>query len=518
MLKTLIKITPVSVIELFESFILAKYPRTKWFVTKSTPDALEAISERKVVSVFKNAAQKTPAYQKLLKTYNINYKEINTIKDFNERVPQKNKENYVRRYPIEARCMYEKLPAHGNIDESGGTSGVATNWIHDFEEQNLLFRSLKFEFNYIFDGNTKNFLVISAWSTGPWATGVKFCELMERMALVKNTATDPKDIIKTLKMFGTNKNYLIGGYPPFVKNLIDECSREINWKRYNIDLVTGGEGVTLEWVNHIRKKLRPETKIISSYGASDVDIGIGFESPICFHIRKAVAGNKELQEKLFGKERELPMIFQYNPTVHYIRNITNKEGKPEFEITLLDKKAAIQKIKYNLHDEGKKFAYKELIFIMEGHDKNFLTNFMKKSGSKDILKLPFLCIFGRSDGTLSFDGANVFPDQIETSIIKNKDVAKKTNRFKIQKKYDRDHNVQFHVHIELKNRHKPSVSLKNKYAKIILDELMDVNPDFKESYTKNKKLKPIINVYVFNHPLFRQDNVKAKNSYIIKEK
>ncbi|MBT5924363.1 hypothetical protein HOH30_01400, partial [Candidatus Woesearchaeota archaeon] len=276
MLKTLVKITPVPVLEVVESFLLNKYSRTKWFVTHSNPDALEAISERKVVSAFKNAAKKTPAYQKLLKKHHVNYREIKNVNDFNKYVPQKSKINYVKKYPIEARCMYGKLPAHGNIDESGGTSGVATNWIHNFEEQNILYKSLKFEFNYVFDGNSKNFLVISAWSTGPWATGVKFCELMERMALVKNTATDPKDIVKTLKMFGTKKNYLIGGYPPFVKNLIDECSKEINWKRYNIDLVTGGEGVTLEWVNHIRKKLHKNSKIISSYGASDVDIGIGF--------------------------------------------------------------------------------------------------------------------------------------------------------------------------------------------------------------------------------------------------
>ena len=41
-------------------------------------------------------------------------------------------------------------------------------------------------------------------------------------------------------------------------------------------LVIGGEGVTLEWVYHVRSKLSPNSKIVSSYGASDIDIGVGF--------------------------------------------------------------------------------------------------------------------------------------------------------------------------------------------------------------------------------------------------
>jgi phenylacetate-CoA ligase len=515
MLSKVTKVIPVPILESFESFLLAKYSRTKKFLNKADPKLLDEISKKKAISAFKEAVKTTPSYQQFLRKKKIDPQNIKTIYDFDKLVPHTDKENYIKKYAMEKRCKHGSFPKHGNVDESGGTSGVATNWVHDINEENLLFKSLKFEFNYAFEGDKKDFFVISAWSTGPWATGIKFCTMMEKIALVKNTSTDPVDLANTLKMFGTKRNYLIGGYPPFLKNLIEETQNHIDWKKYKIDIVTGGEGVPLEWVYYVKDKLRKGAKIISSYGASDVDIGIGFETPICFYIREILAKHDSLRQELFGDD-DIPMVFQYNPTVHYIKNIIGKNNKSEFEITLLDKQAAVPKIKYNLHDEGKRFNFPDLINKIEKYEKGFMNNLLKKTTIKEILKLPFLVILGRTDGTLSFDGANVFPDQIEGGIISNKNVAKLINRFKMQKKYDKKHNVEFHVHMELKKGKKITNELKKSCFKIILEELLKVNPDYKESYTKNNTLKPRINLYPFDHPLFQQDDGKVKNQYIMK--
>lgn len=529
MLKTITKLTPLIAVEAFESFLLKEYPLAKKFLTTVNPELLEEISKKKALHMFKIAAKETPAYQMFLQQQKINPEKVNSIKEFDEAVPSIDKNNYIKKFSFEQRCKEGHLPTHGNIDESGGTSGKATNWIHDFSEETPLFKAINFEYNYVFEGSKKNYFVLSAWSTGPWATGIKFCEMMERISLVKNTSTDAKDLIETIKMFGKEKNYLVSGYPPFVKNLIDDYSELINWKEYNIDIITGGEGVPIEWVYYLKKKLRPGAKIVSSYGASDIDIGVGFESPLCFFIRELAYKNEKMRLELFGKD-EIPMIFQYNPLVHYIRPCINAEGKPEFEITLLDRHVAMPKIKYNLHDEGKRFSYKQLIELIIKYEPQLLLKFVKKGGKKeDILHLPFLCIFGRSDGTLSFDGANVFPDQIEGGILKDKRLAKVSNRFKLEKKYDKNHTVEFHIHVELKKNVKAGKGIKNnliikegnqrmkeKYVECILKELLAVNPDFRESYSKNKKLKPFINLYQFEHPFFQQDDTKVKNIYFKK--
>lgn len=517
MLTTITKLTPYPALEAFEHFILNDYKRTKFFLNHVNPEFLEEISKKKALKAFQIALKETPAYQQFLKSQRFDFKKVRSIKDFDELLPQTDKANYIQKYDFEQRCREGHLPSKGNIDESGGTSGKATNWIHDFREEELLSKAVTFEYNYIFEGDKKNFIVISAWSTGHWATGIKFCELMERVALVKNTDTNPAKVIETFRMFGKDKNYLIGGYPPFIKNMLDDYKEEINWKDYKIDLVTGGEGVPIEWVYYVRKLLRPEAKIISSYGCSDIDIGIGFETPLCFFIRELAYKNEKLRCELFGKD-DLPMIFQYNSSVHYIREVPNGEGKREIEITLLDPEAALTKVKYNMHDEGRKFSYTELIRILEKYYPHFVNDFAKKGGKVDeLLHLPFLCIFGRSDGTLSFDGANVFPDQIQGGILCNKELAKITNRFKMEKKYDHQHTAQFQVHVELKGKYKPQEKMKKQYYQSILKELLRVNPDYRESYTKNKTLEPKINLYPFEHPLFRQDDNKCKNIYSVQK-
>lgn len=517
MLNKLIQYIPVSLIEWFENEILSDYEKAKHFLNTVDPELLEEISRRKALMIFQMAAQTTPAYRNFLRKHNLHSSMISTIDQFDAQLPETDKENYIKKYTFEQRCREGHLPKRGNVDESGGTSGTPTNWIHDVNETSLLFKAVDFEFNYVFRGDKKDYFVISAWSSGPWATGVKFCELMERVALVKNTTTDPQDIIRTMKLFGPNRNYLLGGYPPFIKNLFDDYEKELHWRSYNVDLITGGEAVPLEWVYYVRKKLKTGAKIASSYGASDIDIGIGFETPLAFAIREVVAKNPRLHQELFGHS-QLPMIFQYNPAVHYINEKRTAEGKQEFEITLLDRHAAVPKIKYNLHDEGRKFSFYQLLDIIQAHEPQFFAEYLRHSPkrSEDVLHLPFLCIFGRSDGMLSFDGANVYPRQIEQAILTDKELTQKMNRFKMEKRYDAKHNPLFYIHVELKKNKSPSTQLSKKYFSTILHELLRANPDYKESYQHNRKLQPIIRLYRFEHPLFRKDDTAIKNRYIMK--
>lgn len=520
MLKSLISLVPMNALEMFEHYLMGDYKRTKHFLNTSDPDLLEKISEKKALAIFHKAVKNTPAYEKFLNKNRLKFPQINSIKtinDFNKLVPATEKDNYVKLYDFASRCKHGELPVRGNIDESSGTSGKATNWIHDIGEEDLLFKSVKFEYNYSFSNEKEDYLVISAWSSGPWATGVRFCELMEQVALVKNTDTNPDKIIETLETFGKNRRYLIGAYPPFIKSLLDNYKDRINWKDYKIDLVIGGEGVTLDWVYDVKNKLKKGAKIVSSYGSSDIDIGVGFETPLCFYIRELINKDLKLRKEIFGRE-DVPMIFQYNPTAHYIKNIIGEGDKSEFEVTLLDSNAALPKIKYNIHDEGKKFSFNNLFAIIEGRYPKFWDQFLRKSktSEKDILNLPFLTIFGRSDGTLSFDGANVYPSQVENAILKSSNLDVMTNRFKIEKSFNENNNPVFNVHVELVEGKKPTASLRMEYSKSILQHLMAMNRDYCESYTQNNSLAPKIKLYKNDHSFFNVDNDKQKNIYIVK--
>src|SRR3989338_8921969 len=156
MLRILTKLVPMPVFERTEQFILGNYDRTYRFLRNVNPDFLEEISAKKALSIFQFAAQRTPAYREFLLKNKVDINAIKRIEDFNTLVPETDKENYIRKFLYEQRCRDGILPKHGNVDESGGTSGIATNWIHDFTEESLLLKAVDFEFNYVFDGDRKS--------------------------------------------------------------------------------------------------------------------------------------------------------------------------------------------------------------------------------------------------------------------------------------------------------------------------------------------------------------------------
>tara|TARA_Y100000310_G_C20648126_1_gene797820 strand:- start:66 stop:1535 length:1470 start_codon:yes stop_codon:yes gene_type:complete len=481
----------------FEHQLLDNYTISKSLVTYLPSEVLELISKKKAFQIYNLAKTKVPAYKKFLKR-----KEHKKI----EEVPETNKKNYIKKYSYKQRCIEGKYPKYGNIDESSGSSGIPTNWIRSVEEEDLLFKAAKFEFYYAFKANKINYITLSAWSSGPWATGVKFCELLERYTLVKNTTPDINNIIRSMKTFGKEQNYIIGGYPPFLKLLFD--NKSIKWKDFNVNIITGGESVPLEWKETIRKRLKDSAKIVSSYGASDIDIGIGFETPFSEFVRTLAKTNPRLNKELFKTDFN-PMIFQYNPLIHYIENTKNQN----YLITVLDPDAASPKVKYNLHDKGGKISYKTLIKTLKKYNKKELKHFLRKNQT---LNLPFLFVMGRSDGTISLDGANIYPEQIQAAIESNPTTSKSLHRFMIHKEYLKNEEVRFEIQIELRSRIKKSQELKTLFEKTILKKLQKLNRDYKESYQKNKTLKPKVTLYTYNtNKHFKAQKNKIKNKYII---
>ncbi|MFH1641960.1 MAG: hypothetical protein ABIC04_03600 [Nanoarchaeota archaeon] len=514
MLKYLTRLVSIRLVEMMEYLILQNFCISLFIATKINPDLFDDVSRRKALWLFKIAANKVPAYKDFLGKNHINPNSIRGISDFDNKVPEMTKDNYIKKYDIEEICIDGKFPRFGNIDESAGSSGQPTNWIRNLREERFLSKLLRFDFDYDYEGNKKDFIVLSAWASGPWATGVKFCELMQNYSLVKNTDANINNIISTLKKFGSSYNYLIAGYPPFLKRLFD--FDDINWRKYNIHIATGGEGFIPEWRKYIQSKIGEKSKIISAYGSSDLDIGIAVETPFSIFIRQLLVNNIQLREALCGHKDKIPMIFQYDPLQHYIRQVKahRKDGTEinEIQVTMLNPRAECPKVKYNIHDEGSVIGFKDMLCYLETHEPDYKTKFDGKPGR--ILRFPFLLIVGRSDGTISLDGANVYPNNIEVSLHSNEKLYKITNHFKISAYIDKNKNTKFIVYIELKEGVKPSTKLANLYSRTIFIKLLQINSDYRRSYRDNNSLQPIIKLSGYDEKPFKHKS-PIKNKYII---
>ncbi|MBS3116328.1 hypothetical protein J4421_01905 [Candidatus Woesearchaeota archaeon] len=482
------------------------YKTTTKFIQKVDPEFLERISERKALKVYRYALRNIPAYKKFLQEHNIGT--ISSIKDFNAKLPFLDKDNYVKHYSLLERVEKHHFPKEGMIIESSGsTSKIPTNWFRTLEEEREIAKDVELESHYLF-GDTE-YIVISCWTLGAWTTSYSFCFYFEPLGLVKNIGPDVEQVVRTIQMMGTKPRYLIGGYPPFIKHLLD--TGKLPWKKYKIDLVVGGEGFIPKWREYIKTKLRKGTRIISAYGASDLETGLAVETPLSQEIRNFFVKEEKNVKKILQVE-EVPMFFQYNPLRFYINNLPETQ---EFHATVLTKGHVGVKVKYNIHDLGGKLSYNEMISLMKEKFKGFSRLYETKYKTSS-LKLPFLWVGGRSDDVISIDGVNIYPQQIEIALLENKREYRLIQSFQISKIFHHDGDNHFFIRIQLQEGVKPSKKLEKEIKETIKKNLAKVSKAYRLGlHDDHQSFEPHLDLFAYRTGPFNIE--KIKNKYIFKK-
>jgi phenylacetate-CoA ligase len=181
---------------------------------------------------------------------------------------------------------------------------------------------------------------------GAWAAGMNMSLGMTRHGIVKSIGPDIDKLLSTLTYLGPSYRFLISGYPPFLKHLLDEGARRgFPWDRYEVHGLVGGEGMTEELRDVLLERFR---SVYSGYGATDIEIGMAAESPVSVALRRLARRRPDVREALFGDDPRLPMVFQYNPLIHFLE--VNELGEIICTVSRLD--LLSPRIRYNVHDEG----------------------------------------------------------------------------------------------------------------------------------------------------------------------
>src|SRR5665213_1617796 len=265
------------------------------------------ISRKRASAAFYNARRKVPAYAEFLRE-----RGVDNPRTWDE-VPSMDKTNYVKRWSIEARCQGGRLPTRGAVlDESSGSSGTASNWVRGATERDAGRRLIQYSTRSTF--GDESFILINAFALGPWATGMNVSMSLVDRCVLKSTGPDIGKIVATLELLGPKYKYVVAGYPPFLKTLVDTAA--IDWSGFHVSAVVGGEGMSESLRTALNKCFR---STVSSFGASDLEINIAFESPFAVALRQAAERNPSLASDLYGHEA-LPMIFQFDPLNYLIES------------------------------------------------------------------------------------------------------------------------------------------------------------------------------------------------------
>jgi phenylacetate-coenzyme A ligase PaaK-like adenylate-forming protein len=422
---------------------------------------LEAIREIRLRMLYLKARNSCPAYQDFLRASGYQERRPWRLID----VPITTKENYVKHYAIEARCFGGRLGGHGDvIDESSGSSGIPNNWVRNAHERADVKRILQLSYGLMF--GDPRCILLNCFALGPWATGMNVSMSLADVGILKSIGPDGKKLENTLKLFGSEYRYIVFGYPPFLKAFVDSTDLDLN--DFAIDLVVGGEGISEALRAYLRKSFR---SVVSSYGASDLEINIGVETDWTICLRSRCANDPEMCRELFGRDTP-PMIFQYNPLDYLIETT----GEGELAFTICRASGAAPKIRYNLKDTGGTYTFRKLAERLSPHGvapKNLATRF----GC-----FPILYVYGRSDLSVAFFGAKVYPTDLEATILGHSTLARRIRSFQFASYEDEHLNRRLAISLELAEDVTPSAFdvEAGELRSLFYRGLASANQDFRE--------------------------------------
>ncbi len=458
------------------------------------------------------AALHVPAYRAFLKERGWTFRWWDL-----DNYPPTSKDSYVTKYPEDERCWRGDLELRGTlVDESSGSSGRPFNWVRGREELTDIHRNVA-GFTSLMMLQEPRLFVINAYSMGAWATGTNTGIAMARIAMVKNTGPDLDKIVDTMTHFGPDFTYLVTAYPPFLKDLRDRLDEEgLDWAAYRIHGLVGGEGMTEALRDYCEERF---LTVRSGYGASDLTIGIGGETELTVWLRKALLQDHDLREALLGPgETRTPMIFQYNPLETYLE--TSDDG--EIICTLTSTSVLSPKLRYNIGDEGVLMDWHDLAAVLRGNPA--WRGPARAAFAKQGMKLPLLLLYGRADATISFMGANIYPQDVENGLYDDSQRAASIASFTLtlESRDGNDTEQQPVIHLELRQGVDLDDTQRDEFAQGardgVIGYLAKTSRDFAQSLEESKRTGDIqVRVHDYATGPFSEQNSKIKRVYLQKE-
>lgn len=499
-----------------QSFIMSNPKRASWSLAKMPEGFWFKKGKQKALQLFRETVKRVPAYRKYLNEHNVNPEEIKTFEDF-KKLPVIDKKNYLDQYPLEQAVWDGDISKMYMVTCSSGSTGKPYFWPRLTEKDKSIPRAMELMYTEFFEIDRKKTLVLINLALGTWAAGELAAESSRIVARKPNlpiTVITPglslEETIRIFKEIGNKfEQTIIVGYPPFVRDVIEAGINEgLDWKKYNLKLLIGGEGTSEEWRDYIAERIGAKDNIkaiISLFATADAGI-IGHETPLSILIRRLARKDSRLCQALF-ENSQIPSLNQFNPLAWYIEKVND-----EIVLTI---NSGIPLIRYNFHDRGGVITFSEMLEKLKnnGYDleKLLLENYLDL---KKVWRLPFFYVFGRSDAVV-FRGANVYLDHIKMALETEKLFKTNTGKFKISVAHDDQQNEFVKIDLQLANGVVPTKELDKLYTETIVGVLLKLNGEYKTVYDSQgvEMTTPRIYLHGFEDSVFRNDILTPKQIY-----
>lgn len=431
-----------------------------------------------ILSLFHQVVQTVPAYQNFLQAQGIDPVAIQTLAEFST-LPLTTKDNYLRQFPLAQLCRDGKLESCDMIAVSSGSTGEPTFWPRFITDEYQIATRFEQIFADSFAAKQKRTLAVVCFALGTWVGGMYTANCCRHLAskgyplTVVTPGNNKTEILRVVQALGPLfEQVVLLGYPPFLKDVIDTGLAEgVPWSQYQLKWVMAGEVFSEAWRDLVGTRVgstHPCLDSASLYGTADAGV-LGNETPLSICIRRFLADHPDVAVELFGESR-LPTLVQYDPTSRY------------FEITeagtlLFSGDNGIPLIRYHICDRGGILSYDQMLAFLQTHGFDAIST-LQQQGHVPIRPLPFVYVFGRSHFTVSFFGANIYPENVTVGLEQSEICDWVTGKFVMQVQTDADQNSHLVVDVELAPGEAASSARTDAVADSVLHQLRRLNSEF----------------------------------------
>ncbi|WP_026603940.1 phenylacetate--CoA ligase family protein [Methylomonas sp. 11b] len=451
--------------------------------------------QQKMLALFQRCETEVPAYRQFLQANHIDAAQIKTYPDF-QNLPLINKVNYMQAYPLPARCFGGSLSGADRVAVSSGSTGVPTFWPRSAAYE--LDVAVRFEqvFKDSFQADQRTTLAVVCFALGNWVGGLFTTSCCWHLAgkgyplLVATPGNNKAEIFRVVRELAPHfEQTVLLGYPPFVKDVIDAGAADgIDWAQFKPKLVFAGEVFSEEWRSLLSERIGSESVCFDSaslYGTADGGV-LGNETPLSIAIRRWLAQRPEAARSLFGESR-LPTLVQYDP---HSRFFEVHEGT-----LVVSGENSVPLLRYHIADKGGVLTYAQIWEFLRQHGVQSFEDLGLDSGFQ-ARNLPFVYVFGRADFTVSYYGANIYPENVTVGLEQPEIMAWVTGKFVLQTQENAEGDKYLHIAVELLPGVVPEPALAPKIAASIRTQLLRLNSEF-ANYTPAEKQLPQISLHSF---------------------
>ncbi len=464
--------------------------------------------KQNALALFRRCVIEVRAYRTFLAGQGISPTEINSYQAFT-RLPLMQKRNYMQAYPLPERCLGGNLAGADRVAVSSGSTGQPTFWPRSAAFE--LDVAIRFEqvFHDSFRAHERSTLAIVCFALGNWVGGLfttSCCWHLARKGyplLVATPGNNKAEIFRVVRELSPHfEQTVLLGYPPFVKDVIDAGIAEgIDWAQFSPKLVFAGEVFSEEWRTLLGERIgskSPHFDSASLYGTADGGV-LGNETPFSIAIRRWLARHPNAARELFGESR-LPTLVQYDPVSRFFET---HEGT-----LVVSGENSVPLVRYHIADKGGLVTYADMWAFLKAQGVNSLDD-LGLPASYQPRNLPFVFVFGRADFTVSYYGANIYPENVAVGLEQTEIIHSVTGKFVLETKENPEGDKYLSIAVELLPNIQPDESMKTLIAESVRSQLVRLNSEF-ANYTPLERQLPNISLQPFADPEYFPVGVKHR--------